>query len=89
MFTNIPSATLRKLVKLSERKEALMVQIQEIDREMTRLARQVDQTPGALSHKGRVTFSAAPKKRLGRRRLKRGALKKKLSKRCARPERRE
>jgi len=78
MFTNIPSATLRKLVTLSERKEALMVQIQEIDREMTRLARQVDQTPGALSHKGRVTFSAAPKKRLGGRRLKRGALKEKI-----------
>ena len=55
-----------------------MVQIQEIDREMTRLARQVDQTPGALSHKGRVTFSAAPKKRLGGRRLKRGALKEKI-----------
>ena len=55
-----------------------MVQIQEIDREMTRLARQVDETPGVLSHKGRVTFSAAPKKRLGSRRLKRGALKKKI-----------
>ena len=78
MFTNIPSATLIKLVTFSERKEALTVQIQEIDREMTRLARQVDQTPGALSHKGRVTFSAAPKKRLGGRRLKRGALKEKI-----------
>ena len=77
MFTNIPSATLRKLVKLSERKEALMVQIQEIDREMTRLARQVEQTPGA-SHKGRVTFSAAPKKPPGGRRVKRGALKEKI-----------
>jgi hypothetical protein len=78
MFTNIPSATLRKLVTLSERKEALMVQIQEIDREMTRLARQVDQAPGALSHKGRVTFSAAPKKEPGRRRVQRGALKEKI-----------
>jgi hypothetical protein len=37
MFTNIPSATLRQLVKLSERKEALMAQIQEVDREMVRL----------------------------------------------------
>jgi hypothetical protein len=77
MFTNIPSATLKKLVTLSERKEALMVQIQEIDREMTRLARQVDQTPGA-SHKGRVTFSAAPEKKPGGRRVKRGALKEKI-----------
>ena len=73
MFTNIPSAILKKLVTLSERKEALMVRIQEIDREMTRLAREVDQTPGA-SHKGRVTFSAAPKKKLGSR-VGRGALK--------------
>jgi hypothetical protein len=78
MFTNIPSATLRKLVTLSERKEALMVQIQEIDREMTRLERQFDQTPGAFSHKGRVTFSAAPKKKPVGRRAKRGALKEKI-----------
>lgn len=37
MVTNIPSATLRQLVKLTERKEALMAQIQQIDREMARL----------------------------------------------------
>jgi flagellar biosynthesis/type III secretory pathway chaperone len=34
MLRNIPSATLKELVKLSERKESLMAQIQEIDREM-------------------------------------------------------
>jgi hypothetical protein len=37
MFTNIPSAALRELVKLSERKEALMAEIQEIDRRMVRV----------------------------------------------------
>src|SRR5213595_3626738 len=37
MLRNIPSTTLRELVKLSERKEALMEQIQEIDREMARV----------------------------------------------------
>lgn len=39
MLRNIPSATLRELVKLSERKEALLAQIQEIDREMVRVQR--------------------------------------------------
>ena len=37
MLRNIPSATLKELVRLSERKEALMAQIQEIDREMLRV----------------------------------------------------
>jgi flagellar biosynthesis/type III secretory pathway chaperone len=37
MLRNIPSATLKELVKLSERKESLMAQIQEIDREMLRV----------------------------------------------------
>jgi flagellar biosynthesis/type III secretory pathway chaperone len=37
MLRNIPSATLKELVQLSERKESLMAQIQEIDREMLRV----------------------------------------------------
>ena len=37
MLRNLPSATLRQLIKLTERKEALMAQIQEIDREMVRV----------------------------------------------------
>ncbi|MFN2542147.1 MAG: hypothetical protein ABR514_08280 [Chthoniobacterales bacterium] len=37
MLRNIPSAALKELVKLSERKEALMARIQEIDREMVRV----------------------------------------------------
>ncbi|MEP6698536.1 MAG: hypothetical protein ABJB09_02300 [Verrucomicrobiota bacterium] len=37
MLADISSATLRKMVKLSERKEALMSQIQELDRQMAAL----------------------------------------------------
>jgi hypothetical protein len=37
MLRNIPSATLKELVRLSERKELLMAQIQEIDRQMLRV----------------------------------------------------
>src|SRR5438132_8376660 len=77
MLRNIPSATLKQLVRLTERKEALMAQIQEIDREMMRVqskfgipAREGDQrTP--------VTVSRAPGGPV-RRRSKRGALKEKI-----------
>ncbi|MEY2558679.1 MAG: hypothetical protein QOE34_2104 [Verrucomicrobiota bacterium] len=37
MLTDISSATLRKMVTLSERKEALLSQIQELDRQMSAL----------------------------------------------------
>src|SRR5947209_19968444 len=37
MLRNVPSSTLKQLVRLSERKEVLMAQIQEIDREMLRV----------------------------------------------------
>ena len=37
MLRNIPSTTLKELVRLSEKKEKLMAQIQEIDREMLRV----------------------------------------------------
>ena len=37
MLRNIPSAMLRKLVTLSERKEALLARVQEIDQEMLRI----------------------------------------------------
>ncbi len=37
MLRDIPSSTLKKLVRLTERKEVLMAQIQEIDREMIRV----------------------------------------------------
>jgi hypothetical protein len=71
MFTKIPSATLRELVKLSERKEALMAQIQEIDRQMVR----VQSRFGVPTLNGRqgatVTISRAARRQSRRRRTKR------------------
>jgi flagellar biosynthesis/type III secretory pathway chaperone len=62
MLTNIPSATLRQLVKLSERKETLMAQIQEIDREMVRLQNQISALPANIDNPAPVTVSRAPRK---------------------------
>jgi hypothetical protein len=78
MFTNIPSAALRQLVKLSERKEALMTQIQEIDRRMVRLQSRFG-VPSLSSGRGApVTVSRARPSQGRRRRTKRGALKEKI-----------
>ena len=77
MLRNIPSSTLKKLVRLTERKEALMAQIQEIDREMIR----VQDKFGIPSREGDqpapVTISRAPGRPI-RRRSKRGALKERI-----------
>ena len=62
MLTRIPSATLRQLVKLSERKEALMAQIQEIDREMVRIQNQFTASPANTDNAAPVTVSRAPRK---------------------------
>jgi hypothetical protein len=78
MFTNIPSATLRQLVKLSERKEALMGQIQEIDREMVRLQSKFGVPSASASRGAPVTVSRVARRRSGKRRTKRGALKDKI-----------
>jgi len=62
MLTNIPSAILRQLVKLSERKEALMAQIQAIDREMVRLQKQVSASPANIDNPAPVTVSRVSRK---------------------------
>ena len=75
MLRNVPSSTLKELVRLSERKEALMAQIQDVDRQMLRVQDRFgipfreDQAP--------VTVSRS---RTGpiRLRSKRGALKEKI-----------
>jgi hypothetical protein len=76
MLRNIPSATLKELVKLSERKEALLAQIQEIDREMLRVQDQFG-IPAREDEGAPVTVSRS---RTGpiRLRSKRGALKEKI-----------
>ena len=62
MVTNIPSATLRQLAKLSKRKEELMAQIQDIDREMIRLQSRFDRSSQNAGHQAPVTvFRAAEK----------------------------
>jgi prefoldin subunit 5 len=49
MLTDISSATLRKMVKLSERKEVLLSQIQELDRQMAALQQESGEPQEAKS----------------------------------------
>lgn len=75
MLRNIPSSVLKQLVKLSERREALMSQIQEVDRDIVRLESKFG-VPLAEDGRASVTVSTkspkATRKTGGRRR--RGAL---------------
>jgi len=77
MLRNIPSATLKQLVRLTERKEALMAQIQEIDREMMRVQSKFGIPSREGDRRAPVTVSRAPGGPV-RRRSKRGALKEKI-----------
>jgi hypothetical protein len=77
MLRNIPSAALRELVKLTERKEALMAQIQEIDRRMVQVQNRFGVPVRDDDKRARVTVSRTPR-RLNGVRTKRGALKEKI-----------
>jgi hypothetical protein len=55
MLTNISSATLRKLVRLSGRKDALLAQIQKIDHEIVAIQRRA--LSAGQIEKAPVTFS--------------------------------
>src|SRR3954465_12953137 len=74
MLTQIPSSTLRQLVKLSEQKEKLLAQIQDVDREMVRLQRK--HGIPTVAHDQEPPFRV----KLPVRRGKRGALKEKILK---------
>lgn len=74
MLTDISSATLRKMVKLSERKEALLAQIQELDRQMARLQTPLREQFIEPPIRARRVVGGA-RRPSGRRRAKRGALK--------------
>ncbi|MEN3370951.1 MAG: hypothetical protein V7609_3094 [Verrucomicrobiota bacterium] len=76
MLIDISSATLRKMVKLSERKEALMSQIQELDRQMAAL----QQPPGERSEaKSRIrSFRRSSGMKRNETRTPRGELKAKI-----------
>jgi hypothetical protein len=54
---------LKRLVELSERKEALLAQVQNIDRDMVRLEQEFRDTRRQKKTKGKVTFSTDSKKR--------------------------
>jgi hypothetical protein len=77
MLRNIPSSALKQLVKLSERKEALMAQIQEIDREMVRVQSKFGVPARTDDQPARVTVSGT-RRQLGSCRTQRGALKEKI-----------
>ena len=77
MLRDIPSSALKQLVRLSERKEALMAQMQEIDREMMRVQNKFGIPLREDDQRAPVTVSGAPGGPL-RHRSKRGALKEKI-----------
>ncbi|HEV2995466.1 MAG TPA: hypothetical protein VGW99_05855 [Chthoniobacterales bacterium] len=79
MLRNIPSSDLRKLVKLSERKEALIAQIQEIDRQMVRVQSRFG-IPSQNGNQGAAVTLSRQGRRFTGRRTKRGALKEKILK---------
>jgi len=79
MLRNIPSSDLRKLVKLSERKEALIAQIQEIDRQMVRVQSRFG-IPSENGNQGAAVTLSRQGRRFTGRRTKRGALKEKILK---------
>jgi hypothetical protein len=78
MLRNIPSAALKELVKLSERKEALLARIQEIDREMVRAQSRFGIPSQSEDERGTVTVSGslrtAAHRQTGRGMLKRRIL---------------
>src|SRR5713101_1971135 len=77
MLRDIPSSALKQLVRLSERKEALMAQIQGIDREMARVQGKFDVPTRREEQPARVTVSGTRRPpRSGR--TQRGALKEKI-----------
>ena len=75
MLRNIPSSVLKQLVKLSERREGLMSQIQQVDREIVRLESRFG-VPAVDEGRASVTISTkgAPRARKTGRRMRRGAL---------------
>lgn len=67
MLRNIPSASLKELVRLSERKEALMAQIQEIDREMLRVQKRFGIPQRESDQPTKITVSSARRRKRSKR----------------------
>jgi hypothetical protein len=77
MLRNIPSLDLKKLVKLSERREALIAQLQEVDRQMVRVQSKFG-IPSQDGPQGAAVTVSHPSRQFTRGRTKRGALKAKI-----------
>jgi hypothetical protein len=77
MLRNIPSAVLRKLVVLSERKEALVARVQDIEQEMLRIQREVESTEGPDNKHTPLTITRPGMKRVHRQ-TGRGELKRRI-----------
>ncbi len=75
MLRSIPSKILKELVKLSERRETLLAQIQSIDREINRVQERFGIPCRETGEIGSISFSGNSSPR---RRAQRGALKNKI-----------
>ena len=78
MLRNFPSAILRKLVVLSERKEGLMARVQDIEQETLRLQRGVEAGAGRDNKPTRLTITRPGGRKMRRRQTGRGELKQKI-----------
>jgi hypothetical protein len=78
MLRNIPSAILRKLVVLSERKDALMSRIQDIEQDMLRLQRRVESAEGRDDKSTQLTITRPGVRKVRRQQTGRGELKQKI-----------
>ena len=78
MLRNIPSAILRKLVVLSERKEALMARVQDIEHEMLRVQRRVEAAEGRDDKTAQLTITRPGVRKMRRQQTGRGELKEKI-----------
>jgi hypothetical protein len=78
MLTSIPSRVLRELVKLSERKEAHLAQIQAIDRQISQVQKRFGIPSRESNEPAAVTISRAPSRLIGHARTRRGVLKEKI-----------
>jgi len=67
MLRNIPSATLKELVRLSERKESLMAQIQQIDRQMVQVQKRFGIPQRETEEAGPAMFSSVRRRKRSRR----------------------
>ena len=77
MLRNVPSAMLRKLVTLSERKEGLLARVQEIDQEMLRIQSRFESDSAPPATSAKVTITRGDSK-MRHRQVGRGELKAKI-----------